>query len=46
MLLQLTLLSLLGGLDVFVIKLLFPVHGTLAFSQTLSPAQDKKEAFI
>lgn len=33
-------------LDAFVIKLLFPVHGTLAFSQIMSPAQDRKEAFI
>lgn len=33
-------------LDVFVIKLLFPVHGTLVFSQSMSPAQDGEEAFI
>lgn len=38
--------SFLYVLDVFVIKVLIPVHGTLAFSQAVSPAQDRKDALV
>ena len=38
--------SFLYVLDVFVIKVLIPVYGTLAFSQAVSPAQDRKDALV